>query len=126
MKTLRPLFCLAALSTLALATPVLAQSVDSVPDAVTKFDTPPRPLKTKAPRYPANLREEGVSGAVVVKLVIDEGGKVIASEVAKASHDAFREPALDAVRTWIFEPAVVAGKTVRAKVSIPLKFEVEA
>lgn len=126
MKTLRPLFCLAALSTLALATPVYAQSVDSVPDAVTKFDTPPRPLKTKAPDYPAKLRSEGVSGAVIVMLVIDESGKVIASEVTKASNEEFKEPALAAVRTWVFAPAKVADKPVRARVSIPLSFSIEA
>lgn len=127
MKTLRPLLCGAALASLALATPpALAQSVDSVADAVVKFDTPPRPLKTKPPRYPEKMRSAGVSGTVVVMMVIDEGGKVIACEAAKATNDEFRAPAIEAVRTWSFEPARVAGKPVRARVSIPLKFEAEA
>lgn len=126
MKPIRPLLCVAALASLALATPALAQSVGNVPDVVAKFDTPPRPLKTKPPRYPEKLRQEGVSGAVVVVLIVDEGGKVIASEVMKASNAEFREPALEAVRNWTFEPAKVAGKPVRAKVSIPLNFSVEA
>jgi protein TonB len=126
MKPIRPLLCLAALALAAGATPAFAQSVDSVPDAVTKFDVPPRPVKTKPPQYPQNMRAQGVSGVVVVTMVIDDGGKVIACQVAKASNDAFISPALDAVRTWTFEPAKVAGKNVRARVSIPLKFEVEA
>lgn len=126
MKTIRALSCSIALACLAAAVPAFAQSVDSVPDAVTKFDTPPQPLKTKPPQYPNRMRSEGVAGLVVVTMVIDEGGKVIACQIAKTSNDAFNDPALDAVRTWTFVPAKVAGKAVRAKVSIPLKFEVEA
>jgi periplasmic protein TonB len=125
MKSPRSLCCLFSLALLALATPAVAQSVASVPDVVTKFDTPPRPVKTKPPQYPANMRAQGVSGVVVVSMVIDEGGKVMACEVAKTSNEAFSNPALDAVRGWTFEPAKVAGKAVRAKVSVPLKFEVE-
>jgi protein TonB len=126
MKTLRSLLCLASLAALAAAAPAYAESIENVPNVATKSDTPPRPLKTKAPRYPEQLRADGVSGAVLVALVIDEGGKVIASEVTKASNDGFRSPALEAVRTWTFEPAKVAGKPVRAKVSIPLNFSAEA
>ncbi|MBI2511608.1 MAG: TonB family protein [Opitutae bacterium] len=126
MKPIRCLFTLAALALAAGVTPVFAGSVADVPDVATKFDTPPRPLKTKPPRYPQNMRAQGVSGVVVVAMVIDDGGKVLVCEVAKSSNEAFSEPALEAVRTWTFEPAKVAGKAVRAKVSIPLKFEVEA
>lgn len=126
MKTSRRLFCCAAVACLALALPASAQSVDSVPDVVAKFDVPPRPLKTKPPVYPAKLRDEGVSGAVIVTLVVDEAGKVMAAEATKASHEDFRDPALKAVRDWTFVPAQVAGKAVRARVSVPLNFSVEA
>ncbi|MBX3738453.1 MAG: energy transducer TonB [Candidatus Didemnitutus sp.] len=110
----------------ALAIPTFAETVDSVADVVTKFDSPPQPVKTKPPQYPHKLRSEGVAGMVVVTMVIDEGGKVLACQIAKSSNEAFNDPALEAVRTWTFVPAKVAGKAVRAKVSIPLKFEVEA
>lgn len=126
MKNLRPVLCLAVLSTLSFAASASAQSVTSVTDAVSKFDTPPRPLKTKPPQYPSKLRSEGVSGAVVVMLVIDETGRVIACEVAKSSNEEFKEPALAAVRNWVFSPAQVAGKPVRALVSIPLQFSAES
>lgn len=125
MKSPRSLCCLVILTLAAFALPAFAQSVASVPDVVTKFDTPPRPVKTKPPQYPDNMRAQGMSGVVVVSMVIDEGGKVMACEVAKTSNEAFSNPALDAVRGWTFEPAKVGGKAVRAKVSVPLKFEVE-
>ncbi|MBA3850041.1 MAG: hypothetical protein C0502_08600 [Opitutus sp.] len=123
MKTSRLLLAAACL---ALALPARAETVDRVPDVVAKFDVPPRPLKTKPPAYPAKLREEGVAGAVIVTLVIDEAGRVMAAEIAKASHEAFRDPSLKAVRDWTFSPAQVAGKPVRARVSVPLNFSLEA
>lgn len=125
MKSRLPILCLLA-AVLAGVTPAIAQSVDSVSDVVAKFDTPPRPVKTKAPEYPHDLRSQGVAGIVVVVVVIDESGKVLACEVTKASNEQFKDPALTAMRAWVFEPAKVAGKAVRSKVSIPLKFEVEA
>lgn len=123
MKNSRLLLCAAA--AFALALPARAESVDSVPGVVAKFDVPPRPLKTKPPAYPVRLRDEGVSGAVLVVLVVDEAGKVMAAEITKASHEEFREPAVQAVREWTFAPAQVAGKPVRARVSVPLHFSVE-
>jgi TonB family protein len=125
MKPFRAFLLAATLASLALAVPASAQPVDSITDAVAKFDEAPRPLKTKPPRYPEAMRAQNVSGAVVVALVIDESGKVIASEVRRASHDAFREPALQAVQAWTFVPAKVGGKAVRALVNVPLNFSVD-
>lgn len=125
MKTTSRLTLAALLAMLAFALPAAAQSVDSIADVAAKFDDAPRPLKTKAPRYPEKLRAQGVSGAVVVVLVIDEAGKVMAAEASKASHDEFREPAVLAVREWTFVPAKVAGKAVRARVNIPVTFSLE-
>lgn len=124
MNPFRALLFLSA-ACLVLALPALAQSVDSVPDVVAKFDEPPRPLKTKPPRYPASMRDQGVAGAVMLVIVVDEGGRVIASEVRKSSHDDFRTPALEAVRDWTFVPAKAGGKTVRARVNIPLNFSID-
>ncbi len=58
-------------------------------------------------------------------LDIDAAGKVVAAEVSKASNEGFREPALVAVKQWVFEPAKLAGKAVPARVTIPLMFNVE-
>lgn len=125
MKLRCCLLPLAVWACLAFAASTQAQSVDSVSDAVAKFDVPPQPLKTKPPRYPADMRAAGVTGAVVVRIVIDESGKVMAADVAKASHDGFREAAIEAVREWTFKPAQVGGKPVRARVNVPLNFSID-
>jgi TonB family protein len=110
---------------LALLAPAVAPVIHAETAAAVKFDTPPRPLKTRAPEYPADLRDQGVSGAVSVLVDIDESGKVVNAEVSKASNDRFRAPAVDAVRQWVFTPAKLAGKAVPARVTIPLVFSLE-
>lgn len=125
MKTSRPLLTCLLLACLALTLPAQAQSVDEIPGIAAKIDVTPKPLKTKAPRYPEKLRAQGITGAVVVLLVVDEQGKVLAAEAAKATREEFREPAVSAVREWTFVPAKADGKAVRARVSIPVTFSLE-
>lgn len=126
MKTSRLLLPCLLLAFLAAVLPARAQSVDEITGIAAKIDVTPKPLKTKAPRYPEKLRAQGITGAVVVVLVVDEHGKVMAAEAAKSTHEEFREPAVAAVREWTFVPAKADGKAVRARVSIPVTFSIEA
>ncbi|HEY0946087.1 MAG TPA: energy transducer TonB [Opitutaceae bacterium] len=91
----------------------------------TKVDTPPVPVRTPPPKYPPDLRREGVSGACSVTIVIDTQGAVIDAEVAKASHEGFKQPSLDAIKQWKFKPAQKDGKTVKVRVTVPLVFNYE-
>ncbi len=108
---------------LLLAVPaVRAANVADITDVSPKVDEAPTPVKTVMPGYPDKLRKDGVSGIVSVVVVVDEQGEVAAAEVSKSTHDAFTEPALDAVRRWKFKPAVLAGKAVKVRLTIPLRF----
>lgn len=91
----------------------------------TKVDTPPVPVRTPPPKYPPDLRREGVSGACSVTIVIDVQGAVTQAEVAKATHDGFKQPSLDAIKQWKFKPAQKDGKTVKVRVTVPLVFNYE-
>jgi protein TonB len=95
----------------------LAASVD--------FDERPLPVKTPPPVYPASMARAGVQGTVAVKVVIDENGAVAACTVSKSSHPEFEEPAVEAVKTWKFKPAVKDGAKVKAEVIIPIRFNQE-
>ncbi|MDX2185738.1 MAG: energy transducer TonB [Opitutaceae bacterium] len=99
-----------------------AASVSDITDVTPKVDENPVPVKTPPPAYPETLLKEGVSGIAVVTVVIDENGDVLAAEARKASHDDFKAPAETAVKAWKFNPAKLAGKAVKVKVAIPIKF----
>jgi protein TonB len=114
------LFC-----SFALAVTAPALTVAEITDVSPKVDEAPVPLKTYAPDYPATLRDGKVGGVVSVVLVVDEGGEVLAAEVSKSTHEEFKEPALDAVRRWKFKAAKLAGKPVKVRVTIPVRFTTE-
>jgi len=93
-------------------------------DVITKFDKPPVPTKTPPPIYPASLK--GVNGMVAVVVIIDEKGSVVDATVTKSSDPAFESPSLDAIKRWKFKPAEKDGQAVKAKVTIPVRFNAES
>ncbi|HWA24804.1 MAG TPA: energy transducer TonB, partial [Lacunisphaera sp.] len=110
------------LCSFALVASASALSVSEITDVSPKVDEPPAPVRTFMPEYPDSLRNAKVNGLVSVMIVIDETGDVIAAEVAKTSHEDFAEPAVTAVRRWKFKPAKLEGKSVKVKVTIPVRF----
>jgi len=90
-----------------------------------KVDESPIPVKTPPPKYPDALRRDGISGVVAVAVVIDETGGVIDATVSKSSHMAFERPSLDALKSWKFKPARVAGNAVKVRVTVPMRFNVQ-
>jgi protein TonB len=104
--------------------PLLALSVSEITDITPKVDEAPVPIRTMAPDYPAELKRSNVQGVVSVTVVIDESGSVIASEVLKSTNAAFNQPAINALHKWKFKPAKLGDKSVKVKVTIPVKFTI--
>jgi periplasmic protein TonB len=90
-----------------------------------EYDVRPVPVKTPPPEYPTALKREGVSGVVAVRVVIDETGAVAECSVVKSSNPEFNQPALDAVKKWKFKPAQKDGNPVKAKLLIPIQFQID-
>jgi len=91
----------------------------------TKVDVKPIPIRTPPPEYPKQLKREGVSGVVAVSIVIDETGAVIGSSVVKSTNPDFNDATLDAVKKWKFKPALIDGKPVKMRVTLPIKFSLD-
>ena len=86
---------------------------------------PPVPVRTVAPDYPRDLREQKVSGVVMVKCTIDEQGNVSETSVSKSSNETFDKFAVDALKKWKFKPGRQDGEPVAMTVTIPVKFVAE-
>lgn len=86
---------------------------------------PPVPVRTVAPDYPRDLRDQKVSGVVMVKCTIDEQGNVSETEVSKSSNEGFDKFAIDALKKWKFKPARQDGSPIAMTVTIPIKFVAE-
>jgi protein TonB len=101
-----------------------ALAFGSVPAMADDSLEAPVPVRMVPPKFPTEMRKEGIGGVVTVKCTIDEKGNVTEPVVEKASNDAFVQPALDALRKWKFKPAKKGGTPIALKVSIPIQFNI--
>ena len=96
----------------------------------------PRPLASNAqPSYPKSLRDEGITGRIVIKLHVHRdgvvrGAKVLSKKTSattedeqKAAAKAFLQAILKVVKGWKFEPATLEGQPISVwhKVTIPFE-----
>ena len=88
---------------------------------------PPAYQHTPVPRYPADARQHGLEGVVVLSVLVRSDGRVEEARVAASSGAAvLDEVALDAVRKWTFVPARQGGRPVESVVEVPVKFALRA
>jgi len=97
-------------------------------DPGTGDDTPVfwkmKPIDTRPPVYPPRCLRLGIEGTVRVRVLVGEDGRPQEVTVGKSSGEsALDNAAMDAVRTWRFEPARHNGVPVRAWAIIPVEFK---
>ena len=90
--------------------------------ATSSLDQGARAIAQVSPKYPADLKKQGIAGLVKVQVVVDARGRVQDARVTQGAHPLLDRAALDAVRQWRFQPAVRGGKPVAQKVMVPFRF----
>ena len=107
------------------ATPPAIQADDTLSGSILKIA---RPLyrKNTPPPYPRKARRLGFEGIVMLKVLIDENGRVDHLTVIKSSgYDVLDRAALSAVKRWLFEPGTEDGIKKKMWVKIPVHFQLE-
>jgi TonB family protein len=82
----------------------------------------PSVIEQKAPVFPADLKQRGVTGMVDVGFIVDERGMVARTYVLYSTERGFETPALEAVKNWKFKPAMRDGKPVAVRMAVPINF----
>ena len=91
-------------------------------DVYSKWDTQPVIKSSAMPQLPNQFRDPSFKGMVSVDLVLNEKGQVISAKVQKSTHSELEAPSVKAAKAWRFEPAKIAGKSVKSRLRIPFKF----
>jgi protein TonB len=79
------------------------------------------------PRYPEAARREGVEGVVTLRFEVLANGNVGTVQVQhSAGRDDLDRAALEAVKTWRFEPARRGKEAVAVWVTLPVRFELHS
>jgi protein TonB len=94
------------------------------PATAGNVDRPAALLPPPRPRYPDQLRVAGVTGRVVVRLVVDTVGRVEPASVVirESSHDLFAQAVRGVLPSLRFAPAVAGGRKVRMLIDLPFEF----
>ena len=94
---------------------------DFQPDRI----SPPRKVEMVQPSYPEDARKERIEGVVVVQTVIDETGRITRTRLLKGVHPSMDQAAVDAIRQWRFEPALLDGEPVAVYYNLTVNFRLD-
>jgi protein TonB len=92
---------------------------------LTAFARPLGGYQTK-PRYPDTARRQGVEGVTTLRFAVLANGRVGEVTVANsAGHPDLDRSAVEAVKTWLFEPARRGKEPVKVWVTLPVRFTLQ-
>ncbi len=98
---------------------------EPTPEPITILVTEPEKLVFVQPSYPEIARRAGVSGTVILRIVIDPHGTVADVAVLRGAAMGLTAAAVDAVRQWRYRPTLVNGRPVAAQVVITVNFSLQ-
>jgi protein TonB len=79
-----------------------------------------------APAYPRKARRLGYEGIVMLKVLVDENGRVDDLLVLESSgHPILDRTALASVKKWLFEPGTEGGIKKKMWVRVPIRFDLK-
>lgn len=90
------------------------------------IDQLPRSLRSNTPpNYPLEALQAGIEGRVLIRVYIEENGRVATASIHSTSGStSLDNAALSAVRDWRFEPAQRGGEPAAHEVIIPVRFSI--
>jgi protein TonB len=75
--------------------------------------------------YPAEAKKKGIQGAVVMDILIDEKGAVRQATLVNGPDPSLSEAALEAVKKFMFSPAIMQEKPVAVRIRYAYRFILE-
>lgn len=104
--------------------PASVEQAPAAPLAVTGDVKAPIVIHRVQPAYPRVALMGRMSGTVVVQCIVDRNGKIRDTRVVRSTFEAFEQPAVDAVRQWIFAPGTLHGQPVDTIFELTVSFRV--
>ncbi len=92
------------------------------PDEFVPFETPPAAVTRIQPDYPELARKAGIEGTVLIKILVDKQGRVRDAILLRGVGAGLDEAALEAIRKWVYTPAIQNSRPVAVWVAQPVLF----
>lgn len=88
--------------------------------------TAPKPIATRVPVYPYSARKRGEQGMVLVRVRVNDAGRVESSTLYRSSgHADLDEAAVACVWKWNFAPGESGGRAVGSSAVVRVSFRIE-
>jgi TonB family protein len=85
-----------------------------------------RLIKQAKPVYPEDLKQQGVTGRVLIRAVLSKEGSLLNPQVLNTDvHPGLAQAALNAVAQWRYEPTLLNGQAVEIITTIEIAFELD-
>lgn len=84
--------------------------------------TPPIPVQTPDPKYPAESRQAGIQGTSLLSMIVETDGVPRDMKVVRKLDDTLDSSALETVRTWRYKPAVKNDQPVAVEIVAKVPF----
>lgn len=97
----------------------------SEPRRVDGIVSRPQLLSRVNPIYSAGTRKEKIQGTSILEAVINKSGRIVQANILKSLHPQLDFAALEALRSWTFEPAKFEGEAVSVFYVLTINFKVE-
>ena len=95
---------------------------EEVPMRITAEVKQPKLSKKVEPPYPEVARRAKIEGVVILEAVITKTGGVEEVKVIRALHPVLDQAAINAVKQWKYEPAVLNGRPVKVYFTVTVTF----
>lgn len=86
---------------------------------------PPRVLKETPPLYTERAFDRGIEGRVVVKVIVRKDGSVVPVRVQQSLDKDLDDAAMQAIRTWRFDPAKANGEPINVLTDVEFDFSLQ-
>jgi protein TonB len=96
---------------------------DEPPPDFVPFQNAPTIVRRVEPTYPDIAKRAGLEGKVWAKVWIDKEGKVRQVVILKSQSEIFNQAVIDALKQWVFTPALMSTGPVAVWMSIPIEFK---
>lgn len=105
--------------------PTAARTIRTKPFDPKELDEVPVATNRIAPRYPSEMRRNGIEGVAVLRFVVDSHGEVTDVEIVRADTAEFGKAAADAMLRWKFKPGMKNRRRVDTRMEMPMSFTLE-
>jgi len=85
------------------------------------YEDPPAPVSQVQPVYPDMAREANIQGKVILHVLVGKDGRVKNVKLIRGVNY-LNDAAMDAVKKWVFKPALSNNKPVAVWVEVPVDF----